>query len=76
MITQIIAWVPLGIIGCAAFAALGIWASVTDEAYRHQRLVNAMQPIPVRSRPTAEGGVNSQVAVPVGGREKVSSASG
>jgi len=76
VITQVIAWVPLAIIGCAAFAALGIWASVTDESYRRQRIAKAMQPVPVPSRPTVEGGVNGQVAVPAGGREKVSSFSG
>jgi hypothetical protein len=37
MITQIILWVPLAVIGSAAFAALGIWAVITDEQYRAQK---------------------------------------
>lgn len=37
MITQVILWVPLAVIGCTAFAALGIWAVITDEQHRAQK---------------------------------------
>lgn len=37
MITQIVLWVPLAVIGAAAFAALGLWAAITDEQHRAQR---------------------------------------
>ncbi len=45
---QLILWIPLGVAGCAAFAALGIWAAITDEGHRAQRQRAAeMQAIPV-----------------------------
>ena len=56
MITQVMFWVALGAIGCAAFAALGIWAAMTDEAYQRQRLASAAQPVPVPSQPVPAGG--------------------
>jgi hypothetical protein len=37
MITQMILWISLAILGCAAFAALGIWAAITDEGHTAQR---------------------------------------
>lgn len=33
----LILWIPLGIVGCAAFAVLGIWAAITDEGHTAQR---------------------------------------
>ena len=33
----LILWIPLAVVGCAAFAALGIWAAVTDEGHTAQR---------------------------------------
>ncbi len=34
---QMILWIPLAVAGCAAFAALGIWAAITDEGHTAQR---------------------------------------
>ena len=45
MITQMILWSMLAVVGCAAFAALGMWAHVTDEHYRAQRRIIAEQPV-------------------------------
>ena len=54
MIIQLIIWIPLAVLGCAAFAALGIWAAVTDERHAAQRRrAIEMQAIPVPSQ-TAE----------------------
>ena len=33
----LILWIPLAVVGCAAFAALGIWAAITDEGHALQR---------------------------------------
>ena len=50
MIMPVILWTLLAVPGCAAFAALGIWASITDEGYRAQRRrALEMQPILVVS---------------------------
>jgi hypothetical protein len=49
MITQVILWSMLAVAGCAAFAALGMWAHVTDEHYRAQRRIIAEQAIAVPS---------------------------
>jgi hypothetical protein len=53
MITQVIFWSMLAVIGCAAFAALGMWAHVTDEHYWAQRNSIAAQAIPVPSHRAA-----------------------
>ena len=54
MIMQMILWILLAVAGCAAFAALGIWAAITDEGYRAQRRrAIEMQAVPV-SWPRAE----------------------
>jgi hypothetical protein len=53
MITQVILWSMLAVVGCAAFAALGMWALVTDEHTRAQRRTITAQPIPVPSRRAA-----------------------
>ena len=37
MIIQMILWIPLAVLGCAAFTALGIWAAITDEGHTAQR---------------------------------------
>jgi hypothetical protein len=37
MIMLLILWIPLAVLGCAAFAALGIWAAITDEGHTAQR---------------------------------------
>jgi hypothetical protein len=37
MIMLLILWIPLAVVGCAAFAALGIWAAITDEGHTAQR---------------------------------------
>lgn len=37
MIIQMIFWILLAVAGCVAFAALGIWAAITDEGHRAQR---------------------------------------
>ena len=37
MIVPMILWSVLALIGCAAFATLGIWAHHKDEAFRAQR---------------------------------------
>jgi hypothetical protein len=49
MITQVIFWSMLAVVGCAAFAALGMWVHQKDEHYRAQRRTIAAQPIPVLS---------------------------
>ena len=33
----LILWIPLAVVGCAAFAVLGIWAAITDEGHTLQR---------------------------------------
>ena len=33
----LILWIPLAVVGCVAFAALGIWAAITDEGHTAQR---------------------------------------
>lgn len=48
MIVQMVLWVALAVLGCAAFAALGIWAAITDEGHTAQRrLAMEMQAIRV-----------------------------
>jgi hypothetical protein len=47
---NLILWSMLAVVGCAAFAALGMWALVTDEHTRAQRRTITAQPIPVPSR--------------------------
>jgi hypothetical protein len=48
MIIQMILWISLAVAGCAAFAALGIWAAITDEGHAAQRRrANEMQVIPM-----------------------------
>ena len=37
MIVQMVLWVAFGVLGCVAFAALGIWAAITDEGHTAQR---------------------------------------
>jgi hypothetical protein len=37
MIMQMILWIFLAVLGCAAFAALGIWAAISDEGHTAQR---------------------------------------
>jgi hypothetical protein len=37
MIMLLIIWIPLAVVGCTAFAALGIWAAITDEGHTAQR---------------------------------------
>jgi hypothetical protein len=37
MIIQMILWIALAVLGCAAFAAMGIWAAITDEGHIAQR---------------------------------------
>ena len=37
MIIQMILWIPLAVLGCAVFTALGIWAAITDEGHTAQR---------------------------------------
>jgi hypothetical protein len=53
MITQVILWSMLAVVGCAAFAALGVWAHVTDKHYRAQRRSIAEQAIRVPSQVAA-----------------------
>ncbi|HBW17870.1 MAG TPA: hypothetical protein DEH11_02045 [Actinobacteria bacterium] len=53
MITQVVLWVPVGLVGCAAFAALGIWAHETDERYRAHRRALEMQAIAVPAQRAA-----------------------
>jgi hypothetical protein len=48
MIVQMVLWAALGVLGCAAFAALGIWAAITDEGHTAQRRrAMELQAIPV-----------------------------
>lgn len=55
MIMQMILWIPLAVLGCAAFAALGIWAAITDEGHTAQRRrAIEMQAILVPSQRTEE----------------------
>ncbi len=39
MIVPMILWSVLALMGCAAFATLGIWAHHTDEAFRAGRVL-------------------------------------
>lgn len=41
MIVPMILWSVLALVGCAAFATLGIWAHHTDEAFRAHRVLAA-----------------------------------
>jgi hypothetical protein len=41
MIVPMILWSVLALVGCAAFATLGIWAHQTDEAFQAQRALAA-----------------------------------
>jgi hypothetical protein len=45
MIVPMILWSVLALVGCAAFATLGIWAHQTDEAFRAQRALAAQAPV-------------------------------
>jgi hypothetical protein len=55
MIIQMILWIPLAVAGCAAFAALGIWAAITDEGHTAQRRRAIEMPeIPVPSQRAEE----------------------
>jgi hypothetical protein len=55
MIIQMILWIPLAVLGCAGFAALGIWAAITDEGHTAQRQrAIEMQAIPVPSQKAEE----------------------
>jgi hypothetical protein len=58
MIIQMVLWIALAVLGCAAFAALGIWAAITDEGHTAQRRrAIEMQPIPVPSQRAKEAQV-------------------
>jgi hypothetical protein len=65
MIMLLILWIPLAVLGCAAFAALGIWAAITDEGHTAQRRRAAeMQAILVPAQRAAEVDVTqSQVTL-------------
>lgn len=63
MITQVILWSMLAVVGCAAFAALGMWAHVTDEHYRAQRRSIAEPAIPVPSQRAAAAGTTRKAEV-------------
>lgn len=55
MIIQMILWTSLAVLGCAAFAALGIWAAITDERHAAQRRrAIEMQAVPVPSQRAGE----------------------
>jgi hypothetical protein len=55
MIIQMILWIPLAVLGCAAFAALGVWAAITDEGHTAQRRrAIEMQAIPVPAQRAEE----------------------
>jgi len=55
MIIQMILWIALAVLGCAAFAALGIWAAITDEGHTAQRRRAAeMRAIPEPSQRAEE----------------------
>ncbi len=55
MIMQIILWIALAVLGCAAFAVLGIWAAITDEGHTAQRRrAMEMQAIPVPAQRAEE----------------------
>jgi hypothetical protein len=51
MITQVILWSALAVVGCAAFAALGICAQETDGHHRAQRRAVEMHPPCTPRRP-------------------------
>jgi hypothetical protein len=57
MIVQMILWIALGVLGCAAFAALGVWAAITDEGHTAQRHRVIEQAILVRARTAGEAQV-------------------
>jgi hypothetical protein len=55
MIIQMILWIPLAVAGCAAFAAVGIWAAITDEGHAAQRRrASEMQATPVPAQRAEE----------------------
>ena len=55
MIIQMILWIALAVLGCAVFAALGIWAAITDEGHTAQRRrAIEMQAVPVPSQRAKE----------------------
>jgi hypothetical protein len=63
MIMFLILWIPLAVVGCAAFAALGIWAAITDEGHTAQRRRAAeMQAILVPAPRAADVDVMSEMA--------------
>lgn len=41
MIMPMVLWSVVALVGCAAFATLGIWAHHTDEVFRAQRVLAA-----------------------------------
>jgi hypothetical protein len=57
VITQVIHWIPLAVVGRAAFAALGIRAQETDEHHRAQRRAVEMQALPMPAQRAAEADV-------------------
>jgi hypothetical protein len=63
VIIQMILWISLAVLGCAAFAALGIWAAITDEGHTAQRRrAIEMQPVQVLAQRADE----TQVLVRMG----------
>lgn len=65
----LILWVPLAVLGCAAFAALGIWAAITDEGHTAQRRRAAeMQAILVSVPKAADMDVRPESQVTVASR--------
>jgi hypothetical protein len=55
MIIQMIFLILLAVLGCAGFAALGIWAAITDEGHTAQRRrASEMRAIPVPSQKAEE----------------------
>ena len=66
---NLIFWIPLAVVGCAAFAALGIWAAITDEGHTAQRRRAAeMQAILVPAQQTAEVDVTPKSQVTLASR--------
>ena len=55
MIVPMVLWSVLALVGCAAFAALGIWAHHTDEAFRARRVL-AAQRVVVPAQQARPGG--------------------
>jgi hypothetical protein len=69
LIMLLILWIPLAVLGCAAFAALGIWAAITDEGHTAQRRRAAeMQAILVSAQKAADMDVMPETQVTVASR--------